>query len=134
MVRSTCEKQLGVLLLAVLAVALGGCGALAEKLGAPMNTALLERTDGAPLAEASTPASIAAAPTAPQAEVPSVVRLVAAPRTDDVVTDAPRALFIPVAFDPIPSGSASHLMVAQASSSPEVKPSEAQPSEAEPAE
>jgi len=45
MVRSTCEKRLGVLLLAVLTVALGGCGALTQKLGAPMNTALLERTD-----------------------------------------------------------------------------------------
>src|SRR5262245_66325190 len=113
MVRSTCEKRLGVLLLAVLTVALGGCGALTERLGAPMNTALLERTDGAPLAESSTPASIAAAPAAPHAEVLSDVRL-AASRPDEVVTDAPSAQFIPVAFDPMPSGSASHLMVAQA--------------------
>ena len=129
MVRSTCEKRLGVLLFAVLAVVLGGCGAVTEKLGAPMNTSLLERADGAPLAESSTPASIAAAPTPPLADVLDDVRLAAAPRADDVVTDAPSGKFIPVAFEPLPSGSASHLMVAQASSSPEAKPSEATPAE-----
>jgi len=129
MVRSTCDKRLGVLLLAVLTVALGGCGALTEKLGAPMNTALLERTDGAPLAESSAPASVAAAPAAPHAEVPGDVRLAAAPRTDDVVTDAPSAQFVPVAFDPMPSGTGSQLMVAQATSAPEAKPSEEKPAE-----
>src|SRR5262245_31832209 len=136
MVHSTCEKRLGVLLWAALAIALGGCGALTEKLGAPMNSSLLEPTDGSPLAEPSTPAGIAVAPisppTAPLAEVRSEVRVAAAPRTNDVVTDAPSEAFIPVAFEPMPSGSASHLMVAQATSSPEAKPSETQPSEAKP--
>ena len=138
MVHSTCEKRLGVLLLAALAIALGGCGALTEKLGAPMNSSLLERTDGSPLAESSTPAGIALAPisspTAPPAEVRSEVRVAAAPRTDDVVTDGPSDAFIPVAFEPMPSGPASHLMVAQASSSPETKPSETQPAETKDAE
>ena len=134
MVHSTCEKRLGVLLLAVLAITLGGCGALAEKLGAPMNTSLLERTDGAPLAESSTPSNIAAAPVAPPAAFHGEARLASAPRTDAVVTDAPSGEFIPVAFEPMPSGMASHLMVAQASSSPETKPSDATPSEAKPAE
>jgi len=134
MVHSTCEKRLGVLLLAVLAIALGGCGALTEKLGAPMNTSLLERTDGSPLPESSTPSGIAAPPVPTSAEVQGEVRLAASPRTDDVVTDAPSGEFIPVAFEPMPSGSASHLMVAQASSSPESKPSEATPAEGKPAE
>ena len=108
---STCEKRLGVMVLAVLAIALAGCGALTEKLGAPMNTSILERTDGSPLAESSTPSGMVAAHADPPAEVRAEVRLAAASRTDDVVTDAPNAEFIPVAFEPMPPGSASHLMV-----------------------
>src|SRR5262245_12877690 len=130
MVRSTCEKRLGVLLFAVLTVALGGCGALTEKPGAPMNAALLERTDGPALAESPTPASLAVAPTASLTEVQDDVRLAAAPRTAEVVTDAPGDQFIPVAFEPMPPRSAPHLMmVAQAASSPEAKPSDAKPAE-----
>jgi phospholipid-binding lipoprotein MlaA len=111
MVHRTCEKRLGVMLLAVLAIALAGCGALAEKLGAPMNTSLLERTDGSPLDPSSTLSDTAVPPTAPPAEVRGEVRLAAASRPDDVLTDAPSTEFIPVAFEPMPSGYACHLMV-----------------------
>src|SRR5262245_61070637 len=125
------------MVLAVLAVALAGCGALSGKLGAPMNASLLERTDGSPHAESSVPSGMVAAPAVPPAEVRAEMRLAAASRTDDVVTDAPNAEFMPVSFEPMPPGSASHLlaspdrtegpplvMVAQTGGASETKPAE----------
>jgi phospholipid-binding lipoprotein MlaA len=151
MVRSTHDKRLVVLLVAVLALALGGCGAFSEKLGTRLNTSLLERADGSSLAGPSTPSDatvrVSRSAAAGPAEVRSETRRVSASPSDDVATEGSKAAFIPVAFESIPPGSSSHLIapadraegqrpvtVAQAAGAAETKPAEAKPDEAKPDE
>lgn len=146
MARSTYVKRLAVLLVAVLALALGGCGAFSEKFGTRLNTSLLERAEDSSFAgpsRLSDPAIRVSPAAAVPAEVRSDARAVSAAPRGDAATDASNVEFIPVAFEPIPPGSFSRLIapadraegprpasVAQATGATEAKPADAPPAEA----
>jgi phospholipid-binding lipoprotein MlaA len=119
-VRSRSGMRSAALLFGILALALGGCGTLPANLGGRLHLSLLG-TD-APHARPPTPSSVAApveaepvaSPTITAAAVTAESRAETSPTVeppaDGASTDAPRATFAPVAFEPMPAERSSSLL------------------------